>query len=103
MREGVYRVEEEVYVERILTEEEFDRVEEIEFTWKGQSYRLPRPREQGDVHFVVVDGAEPYVQIVLVRRASWRQRLRGVLRSGGLAVLESSAEARPVALNDDEG
>ncbi len=101
--EGVYRVEDEVYIERVLTEEEFDRMEGIEFTWENQSYRLPRPQELGDVHFIVVDGTEPYVQIVLVRRASWRRRLRGVLRSGGPTVLESGAEARRVVSGGDEG
>ena len=100
--EGVYRVEEEVYIERVLTEEEFGGMDEIDFTWRGQSYRLPRPREQGDVHFIVVEGTEPFVQIVLVRRASWRRRLRGVLGSGGPTVLESSGEARRVAPNGDE-
>ena len=101
--EGVYRVDEEVYIERVLTEEEFDSVEEIDFTWKDQSYRLPRPQEQGDVHFIAVDGTEPYVQIVLVRRASWRQRLRGALRSEGPMVLESGAQARRVVPNGEEG
>ena len=87
----------------VLTEEEFDRLDEIDFTWKDQSYRLPRPQEQGDVHFIVVGGTEPYVQIVLVRRASWRQRLRGALRSEGPTVLESGAEARRVVPNGEEG
>ena len=100
--EGVYQVEDEVYIERVLTEEEFDRVEEIEFTWKGQSYRLVRPQELGDVHFIVVDGTEPHLQIVLVRRASWRQRLRGALRSDGPTILESRAEARRVVPNGDD-
>ena len=94
--EGAYRVEDEVYIERVLTAEEFERLEEIEFIWKDQSYRLPRPQELGDVHFIVVDGTEPYVQVVLVRRASWRQRLQGALRAGGPAVLESGAVARRV-------
>jgi hypothetical protein len=94
--EGVYRVEDEVYIERVLTEEEFECLEGIEFTWGKQSYRLPRPKELGDVHFLVVDGTEPYVQIVLVRRASWRQRLRGALRSEVPTILESGAEARLV-------
>jgi predicted Zn-dependent protease with MMP-like domain len=94
--EGVYRVEDEVYIERVLTEEEFECLDGIEFTWGKQSYRLPRPKELGDVHFLVVDGTEPYVQIVLVRRASWRQRLRGALRSEVPTILESGAEARLV-------
>jgi predicted Zn-dependent protease with MMP-like domain len=94
--EGVYRVEDEVYIERVFTPQEFDRLEEIEFTWEDQSYRLPRPRELGDVHFVVVDGAEADLQIVLIRRAPWRQRLRGALRAESSTVLESTAEARRV-------
>ncbi len=94
--EGVYRVEDEVYIERVLTAEEFECLKEIEFTWGKQSYRLPRPKELGDVHFLVVDRTEPYVQIVLVRRASWRQRLRGALRSEVPTILESGAEARLV-------
>ena len=95
--EGMYRVEDEVYIERVLTAEEFDRVEEIQFTWKDQSYRLVRPQELGDVHFIVVDTIEPHLQIVLVRRASWRQRLRGALRSDGPTIVESRAEARRVS------
>ncbi len=92
--EGVYRMEDEVYIERVLTAEEFDSLEEIEFTWEDQSYRIPRPLELGDIHFIVVDGADAYVQVVLVRRASWRQRLRVALRSERATVLESGAEAR---------
>ena len=100
--EGVYRVEDEVYVERVLTAEEFEGLKEIEFTWGDQAYRLPRPQELGDVHFIVVDGLEEvagvraYLQIVLVRRTSWRQRLRGALRSEGPTILESGAGARRV-------
>ncbi len=100
--EGVYRMEDEVYIERVLTAEEFDSLEEIEFTWEDQSYRIPRPRELGDIHFIVVDGADSYVHVVLVRRASWRQRLRGAIRSERPTVLESRAEARRVAQNGDE-
>ena len=94
--EGVWRLEDEVYIERVLTAEEFDSLEEIAFTWKDQSYRFPRPKELGDIHFIVVDGTGFYVQVVLVRRTSWRQRLRGAFRSEVPTVLESRAEARRV-------
>jgi hypothetical protein len=97
--EGVYRVEDEVYIELVFTEDEFERLAEIEFTWDGHTHRLPRPEEQGDVHFVVVEGIEANVQIALIRRASWRERLRGALRSGVPTVLESGAEARRVGPN----
>jgi len=92
--EGVWRLEDEVYIERVLTAEEFDSLDEIEFTWENQSYRLPRPEALGDIHFIVVDGTGFYMQVVLVRRASWRQRLRGAFRSEVPTVLESGAEAR---------
>ena len=95
--EGVWRLEDEVYIERVLTTQEFDRLEEIEFTWQDQSYLLPRPQELGDIHFIVVEGTEFCVQVVLFRRASWWQRLRGALRSEVPTVLESGAEARRVA------
>ena len=94
--EGAYRVGDEVYIERVLTAEEFEFLEGIEFTWQDQSYRLPRPKKLGDVHFLVVDGTEPDVQIVLVRRTSWRQRLRSTLRSEVPTVLESGDEARRI-------
>ena len=100
--EGMYRVEDEVYIKQVLTAEEFDRLEEIDFTWEGQAYRIPRPGELGDIHFVVVEGTDPYIQVILVRRASWRQRLRGALRSEGPVVLESGADARRVAPKGDE-
>ena len=92
--EGVYRTEGGVYIERTLTAEEFESLEEIEFTWDDQLYRIPRPRELGDIHFILVEGADSYVHVVLVRLASWRQRLRRALRSERLTVLESSAKAR---------
>ncbi len=102
--EGMYRVEDEVYIERVLGAADFDHLEEIDFTWEGQDYRIPRPEELGDVHFVVVGGIAGYLQLVLVRQTSWSQRLRGALalRSDGPVVLESGAEARRVAPDGHE-
>ena len=98
--ERMYRVEDDVYIERVLRSAEFDRLEEIDFTWEGQNYRIPRPEQLGDVHFVVVEGIDAYLQLVLVRQTSWRRRLGRVLRSESPLVLESGAEARRV---DPEG
>ena len=91
--ERMYRVEDDVYIERVLRATEFDRLEEIDFTWEGQNYRIPRPEQLGDVHFVVVEGIDAYLQLVLVRQTSWRRRLGRVLRSESPLVLESGAEA----------
>ncbi len=101
--EGMYRVEDEVYIERVLTAEEFDRIDVIAFAWEGQAYRIPRPAELGDVHFVVVEGIEPYVQVILIQRASWRRRLRGALHAEAPVVLESWAEPRRVGPGADRG
>ena len=101
--EGTYRVEDEVYIERVLRDEEFDRLDAIEFAWGGESYRITRPEELGDVHYVVIEGIEPYVQLVLIRRASWRRRLRGALRSRGPVVLESWGRADRTERGADGG
>ena len=57
-----------------------------------------------DVHFVVVEGIDLYLQIVLLRQASWRRRLRGALtpNSKPPVVLQSRAQARPVVPLGDE-
>ena len=94
--EGMYRVEDDVYIERVLQAAEFERLAEIDFTWEGHRYRIPRPEELGDVHFVVVEGIDAYLQLVLVRQTSWRRWLGRVLRSESPIVLESGAEARRV-------
>ena len=104
MGEGVYGVDDEVYIERGFSSEEFDQLEEIDFTWEGMDLRIARPEKQGDVHFVVVEGTDLYLQIVLLRQASWRRRLRGALTPSSKppVVLQSRAQARPVAPNSDE-
>jgi hypothetical protein len=99
--DGMYRVEHEVYMERVVTATEFEQLEAIEFTWEGQVYQIPRPKELGDLHFVIVDGIEPDIQVVLIQRASWRQRLRGALRSEPPVLLESGATARRVGADPD--
>ena len=99
MAEGTYGVDDDVYIERGFSSAEFDKVEEIDFTWEGVNYRIARPEKQGDVHFVVVEGIDVYLQIVLIRQASWRRRLRGALTPSSKppVVLQSRAQARPVA------
>jgi len=102
--ENMYGVDDEVYIERALSVAEFDDLEEIDFTWQGRDYRIPRPEKLGDVHFVVVEGSDLYLQIVLIRQASWRRRLRGALTPSSKrpVVLQSRAQARPVGPSSDE-
>ena len=99
MGEGAYGVDDEVYIEQGFSSAEFDQLEEIDFTWEGRDYRIPRPEKQGDVHYVVVEGTDLFLQIGLIEHASWRRRLKGALtpNSEPPIVLESRAQARRVA------
>ena len=93
--DGVYRVEDEVYIERVLTEEEFDGMEGIEFTWENQSYRCRGPRSWVTSTSSWWTGPSPTC------RSSWSARVVAATASGGAplrgpTVLESGAEARPL-------
>ena len=91
---GVFLVDGDVYIERELTAGEFDGLDALDFAWEHKNYRTPRPETLGDIHFVVVHGIESHIQIVLIQRATWRERLRGILRSETPLLLESDADAR---------
>ena len=96
--EGVYRVEEDVYLEQVWSEEAFAGADRIVFTWHGEEYRIPRPGELGDVHFVVLRGLHEgpgYVELVLVRERGWWERLKDLVSGRDLRVLESEAAPRP--------
>ncbi len=95
---GVYRVERSFYLEQVWRTEAFEQAEWVPFEWHGERYRVRRPLELGDVHFVVLGGIETgaaTVELVLVRRRSWWEdvkRLGGTYRP---EVLESEATAEP--------
>jgi hypothetical protein len=96
---GVFKVEGSYYVEQPWSAENFDAAPSLELTWYGARYRVPKPEELGDVHFVWVDGVEgdhESLELVLVRKRSWwgdAKRLFGTYRP---VVLESEAEAERV-------
>lgn len=93
---GVFLVEDEVYIERVLTAGEFDKLEALDFTWEHKNYRTPRPDTLGDVHFVIVHGIEPSIQIVLIQRATWKEKLKGFLGARTPILLESDMDARTI-------
>ena len=95
-----YAVEDHVYIEQRRSPADFERAEGVSFSWAGRTYETAQPAELGDVHFIrVVDGiaAPPYIEVVILRRSSWRERLRRALLSEGLDVHESDAVVREVA------
>jgi hypothetical protein len=94
---GAYLVEGTQYLEQIWDVAAFLQVDVIDFVWRGVTYRIPRPAEQGDVHFIWVRGGaldEEALELVLVRKRGWREGLGGLVRgSRPVVVLESEAEA----------
>jgi hypothetical protein len=96
---GVFKVEENYYVEQAWRPADFEATRHVEFTWKGSPYRIPRPEELGDVHFVWAHGvvAPPFtLELVLVRRRSWWQEAKRMVATYRPVVLESEADAEPL-------
>lgn len=96
LADGVYKVEREIFVE----------VEElapaghspwIDFPWRGELHRVPRPEEPADVYFLwVEEGLErgdQQVTVVLVRRVGLVESLRGLLGGREVRVSEASVVA----------
>jgi hypothetical protein len=96
---GVYRVEKAFYLEQVWDPEAFARARTIEFPWRGGRYRVPRPEELGDIHFVMIEDLEKApgtLELVLVRRRGWWSELKRVAGMRRPVVLESVAGAEPV-------
>jgi predicted Zn-dependent protease with MMP-like domain len=97
---GVYVVEGRQYLEQIWKERDFERAATIDFGWRGSKYRLARPAELGDVHFVWVLGADfedDPLELALVRKRSSWESLKRLARRAPPAVLESEAEVERVS------
>jgi len=98
LADGVFQVERSFYLEQVWRADAFERTDRISFEWHGTGYRIPRPEELGDVHFVRIEGVETgaaSLELVLVRHRSWWEdvkRLGGTYRP---VVLESEATAEP--------
>lgn len=94
---GIFAVEDEVFIEQRWRIRDFDRANAISFSWAGRRYETAHPVELGDLHFIrIVDGiaVPPYIEVVLVRRSSWREKFRKGLAGKELEVYESDAVAR---------
>jgi len=92
---GVYVVEGRSYLEMPQDARAFAAAGEIDFRWRGRRYRLQRPEELGDVHFVRAlgdDFEDEEVELVLVRRRSSWESLKRLARRSAPVVLESEGE-----------
>jgi hypothetical protein len=97
--DGVYAVEGQHYIEQSWRAREFERTDHIDFPWQGATYRIRRPDELGDVHFVLVRGPdfedEP-LELVLVRRRTLTEAVKRIATASDLVVIESEADAARV-------
>jgi len=97
--QGVYVAEDHVFIEQEWTAAAFERAAAIDFDWKQASYRIPRPEQLGDLHYVWlegVEGAPPALELVLVRRRSWWEDVRRLAGAYRPDVYESEARAQAV-------
>lgn len=95
----LYHVERSYYLEQEWREADFHATEHLAFTWAEKAYRIPRPDEQGDVHFVWIRGvvAEPAtLELVLVRKRNWWEDAKRLFGTYRPVVLESEADAEAV-------
>lgn len=97
---GTYRVEKSSYLEQEWEAASFEVTDTIDFEWKGSRWSIARPEELGDVHFVLVRGLDEVdgeVELVLVRKRGWWASVKRMIGASGSLLLESEAEAEPVA------
>ncbi len=92
---GVYRAEDEVYIEQRWSVKAFAQVEALSFEWAGERWSVPKPPHLGDIHYIWVLGlpSEEHVQLVLARDLSFWDRIRRWAKRIPLELLESEVEA----------
>lgn len=93
---GAYAVEDSVYIEQSWTPASFARASVLPFAWAGRRFVADRPPALGDVHFVrIAEGVAPppFLELVLVRKSGWTERVRRFLGGGELRIFESEVRA----------
>jgi hypothetical protein len=94
---GLFQVEYDFFLEMVREPGELEGESHLSFAWHGQPYRVPLPRALGDLHYLWVTGVDVgpgTLQLVLLRRRSWLEHLKGLTGGGEWEVLESTARAR---------
>lgn len=97
---GLFQVEYDFFLEQEWSREDLQAARHIDFEWHGQGYRVSRPPLLGDIHYLWVTGVEVgpgALQLVLIRRRSLLERLKGVGKGRELDLRESEAAAERVA------
>lgn len=96
---GVFQVEYDFFLEQAWTQEGFDAARHVEFSWHGKGWRIPRPEALGDLHYVWIYGVDVgpgALQLVLLRKRGFRERLKGIRKGREMELWESEADAEEV-------
>jgi hypothetical protein len=92
---GVFQVEYDFFIEQSWTPEDFLSKELLEFFWHGEALKVRRPERLGDIHYVWIHGVDVgpgSLQLVLLRKRRWRERLGEWKSDYPVEVLESDLE-----------
>jgi hypothetical protein len=95
---GVFQVEYDFFIEQYWALEEFEAAREVRFQWHGREWRIDRPGTLGDIHYVWLTGLDTgpgLLQLVLVRKRPWTERLQHLGRGREWEIWESEMEVRP--------
>ncbi|MFC1660660.1 hypothetical protein ACFL3S_04210 [Gemmatimonadota bacterium] len=93
---GVFQVEYDFFIEKTWTPEEVDAAREIRFKWHGKEWQIPRPEFLGDIHYVWITGVDSgpgALQVVLVRKRGWKERMKDLKEDRELELWESEGLA----------
>jgi hypothetical protein len=94
--EGRWTVEGDLFIERVLSGAEFEALEELHVRLGEDEVSVPRPERLGDVHFLYLEDVPEAlgdVALVLVRRRSGWEALKGAFGGGAPEVLETAVGA----------
>jgi len=93
---GLFQVEYDFFLEQMWDQEDFQATTHLNFQWHGAQYRVKRPEALGDIHYLWVRGVEVgpgRLQLVLLRKRSWAERLKGVGQGRELELWDSEGTA----------
>jgi len=92
---GLFQVEYDFFLEQSWEPEAFAVAQVIEFSWHGASEQIPRPDVLGDIHYVWIKGLEVgpgSLQLVLLRKRKWKERVKALRGERAMELWESEAE-----------
>ncbi len=95
----LFQVEHDLYLEQLWGPNDFTHSHTLTFWLHDQEWEIPTPPELGDIHFVFVDGIDVgpgELQLALLRRRDWRERLHDLAEGIVPDILESEGTATPV-------